>query len=70
MNLCVKVYPSEDTTECKPLEPSTIVFEHLKSRTAYNYSVFSYINTTDEKQLYSVSACSSLVQTCKYINSF
>nr|XP_022292898.1 tyrosine-protein phosphatase 10D-like isoform X5 [Crassostrea virginica] len=62
-NLCVKLNPSNDTVECTPLYPSAITFGHLKSGTPYNFSVFSYINTSDDKQLHSVSACSSMVST-------
>lgn len=70
MNFCVKVHPPMDTAECIPFASSTLVFGHLESRTPYNFSVFTYINTSDGKQLLSGSACSSVVSTCKYINSF
>lgn len=66
-HVCVKVMPFGSNSTCRSINGSYITFGSLTSSTQYNFSVFSYINTSSGIQLLSNSSCPLLQYTCKYI---
>uniref|UniRef100_A0A8W8J4S9 protein-tyrosine-phosphatase n=1 Tax=Magallana gigas TaxID=29159 RepID=A0A8W8J4S9_MAGGI len=54
-NLCVKKLNGEEGT-CKPAEHN-VTFEDLKSSTLYKFTVFSYVDVSDDKRLLSKPGC-------------
>lgn len=68
LDLCVqnKSEGAFDNT-CFPIGRSSVSFTSLGAATNYNFSVFSYVNTSENKLLRSDSSCPLSEYTCKYI---
>lgn len=68
LDLCVQSKSKEaHENECLPVGRSTVSFTSLDVATIYNFSVFSYVITSENKLLRSDSSCLRSEYTCKYI---
>lgn len=56
-SLCVEVQLKQNYSKCKSIEYPAMSFKNLEVDTGYNFSVFSYLNDTDGKQVLSQSSC-------------
>ena len=62
--LCVEIQPTTNNMTCKPVIDSTICFDDLEASTQYNFSVFSYQNTSGTP-VFSSNSCQISEYTCK-----
>ena len=68
LDFCVQNKSEEaHENECLPVGRSTVSFTSLDAATIYNFSVFSYVNTSENEKLLSDSSCSWSNYTCKYM---
>ena len=72
-NFCVRTEPRTVNSTCRPFSVSTVIFNNLKPSNQYNFSVFSYHNTSGNP-VTSSSSCQISEYTCKisniYLSSF
>nr|XP_022293294.1 phosphatidylinositol phosphatase PTPRQ-like isoform X3 [Crassostrea virginica] len=55
-HFCVRTEPRTFNSTCRPFIASTVIFNNLKPSNQYNFSVFSYHNTSGNP-MYSSSSC-------------
>ena len=68
-HFCVRIEPRTVISTCRPFIASTITFNNLKPSNQYNFSVFSYHNTSGNP-MYSSSSCQISEYTCKISNIY